>query len=68
MSDLTLSRASLAPGDTIDISVTLTNPGARAGYDTAQLYLRDVLSRQTRPKMALRGFGKVLLQPGDSRW
>ncbi len=66
-SDLTLSSATLSPGGSIDISVKLTNREQRAGDETAQLYLRDVVSRQAQPKMTLRGFKRVTLQPGESR-
>ncbi len=67
MSDLALSNATIQPGGSIAISVKLTNKGARAGYETAQLYLRDVVSRQAQPKMMLRGFKQLMLQPGQSR-
>lgn len=67
MSDLGLSNSTLQPGGSIDISIRLTNRGARVGHETAQLYLRDVVSRQAQPKMMLRGFKRVMLQPGESR-
>lgn len=67
MSDLALSNATMQPGGSIAISVKLTNKGARAGHETAQLYLRDVVSRQAQPKMMLRGFKRLMLQPGESR-
>ncbi len=67
MSDLGLSNSTLQPGGSIDISIRLVNQGARVGHETAQLYLRDVVSRQAQPKMMLRGFKRVMLQPGESR-
>ncbi|WP_114521831.1 glycoside hydrolase family 3 N-terminal domain-containing protein [Altererythrobacter sp. ZODW24] len=67
MTDLGLSSPTLQPGGNIEISVKLTNRGPQAGYETAQLYLRDVVSRQAQPKMTLRGFKRVMLQPGESR-
>ncbi|MEP3226997.1 MAG: glycoside hydrolase family 3 N-terminal domain-containing protein [Parasphingorhabdus sp.] len=67
ITDLTISTPFIDPGDSIDFSVRLTNSGTRPSYETPQLYVRDVVSRQAQPKMMLRGFKRVLLQPGESR-
>ncbi len=46
----------------------LANTGARAGTETVQLYIRALAaSAGTRPVRELKGFQKVLLQPGESR-
>ena len=45
-------------------SVTVTNTGARAGADVAQVYLVSAAGRKT---LRLAGFEKVDLQPGQSR-
>ena len=48
--------------------VNLKNTGSRAGTEVVQLYLRDVAaSAGPRPVRELKGFQKVLLQPGESR-
>ena len=65
MSDLEFSKAALQSNDSINISIKLSNQGDKAGYETAQLYLRDVLSKQAQPKMMLRGFKRVKLQAGE---
>ncbi|WP_198024161.1 glycoside hydrolase family 3 N-terminal domain-containing protein [Sphingorhabdus lutea] len=62
-----LSSQSLSPNGEISISTKLTNKGNRAADETAQLYLRDVTSRQAQPKMMLRGFKRITLQPGESK-
>ena len=38
-----------------------------AGEETVQLYIRDVVASVARPVKELRGFQKVLLQPGESK-
>jgi beta-glucosidase len=52
---------------TVEISVTVTNTGAVAGQEVAQLYVRQPFARRSRPIRQLAGFEKVLLQPGQSR-
>ena len=55
-------------GGTITASLQLTNAGVRAGAEVAQLYLRDVAaSAGPRPVRELKGFQKIILQPGESR-
>lgn len=49
------------------VSVRVTNTGARAGDEVVQLYVRDDVASVTRPVRALRGFQRVSLQPGESR-
>ena len=57
--------------DTVgDVRVTVrarvTNVGARAGHEVVQLYLRDVLTSVAQPLIALKGFTRVALAPGES--
>ncbi|HXI71543.1 MAG TPA: glycoside hydrolase family 3 N-terminal domain-containing protein [Verrucomicrobiae bacterium] len=49
------------------VSVDVTNTGKRAGTETVQLYIRDLVSSVTRPVKELKGFQKVLLQPGETK-
>jgi len=48
------------------VSVDVTNTGKRAGTETVQLYIRDVVSSVTRPVKELKGFKKVRLEPGET--
>ena len=55
-------------GETITARVKIKNTGARAGTEVAQLYIRDVAaSAGPRPVRELKGFQKILLQPGETR-
>jgi beta-glucosidase len=50
----------------VTVSATVTNTGAVAGSDVAQLYLGDPAAAGEPPRQ-LKGFEKVTLQPGQSR-
>ncbi len=65
--NLRLSSNEIAPDGRTSVSVDVTNTGKRAGEEVVQLYVRDVRSRATRPVKELRGFSRVLLQPGETR-
>lgn len=67
LSPPTLSVTSVAPGETANISVRITNTGDRTGSEVIQLYLRDKFSSVTRPVKELKGFEKVFLDPGQSQ-
>jgi beta-glucosidase len=45
----------------------VANSGARAGVETVQLYVRDLVGSVTRPVRQLKGFQKVSLAAGESR-
>jgi len=66
-SELTVDRATIAPGQSIVVSVVVTNTGDRAGDDTAQLYIRQRTGSSTRPVRELKGFQRVALAVGESR-
>jgi beta-glucosidase len=62
-----LTAPVMKPGGMFIAKVNLKNTGSRAGTEVVQLYLRDVAaSAGPRPVRELKGFQKVLLQPGDS--
>lgn len=54
-------------GEGLEVSVTVTNTGKRAGTETVQLYLRDVAASLVRPVQELKGFRKVALEPGEGQ-
>jgi beta-glucosidase len=63
-SDLAQSSPSLAPGERIDISITVENIGAVAGDEVLQLYVRDPIASVARPVRELRGFKRIDLAAG----
>ena len=62
-----VSAAEIGRDGTLQVTVTITNAGPRAGVEVAQLYVRDLVGSVTRPVKELKGFQKVELQPGQSR-
>ena len=62
-SNLTLPQSGIAAGDSLTASATVTNTGHVAGDEVVQLYLKfpDVAGA---PRIALRGFQRVHLEPG----
>ncbi|MBG0750241.1 beta-glucosidase BglX [Pectobacterium aroidearum] len=67
VSDVRLSSQTMKRNGTINASVTVKNTGSRAGETVVQLYVHDVVASISRPLKELRGFEKVMLQPGESR-
>ncbi|MGH7638193.1 MAG: glycoside hydrolase family 3 C-terminal domain-containing protein, partial [Gemmatimonadaceae bacterium] len=65
--NLRVSRDSLRGTESLEVSVDVTNTGQRAGTEVVQLYLRDDAASVTRPVRELRGFRRVMLQPGERR-
>jgi len=65
--DLRLSADSMRAADSLVVTVSVRNGGARAGDEVVQLYLRDDAASVTRPLRSLKGFGRVSLGPGEAR-
>ena len=65
-SDLSVNTPSVAAGQPVSADVTVANTGSKAGDEVVQVYLKfpDV---KGAPKVALRGFQRVHLEPGASQ-
>jgi beta-glucosidase len=66
-SNLQVSRDAIRAGDGLKVSVQVTNTGKFAGKEAVLLYLSDEYASVARPVKQLRGFDKVLLQPGETQ-
>jgi len=64
---LTLSAESIAPGESVTASFTVTNTGDREGAAVPQLYIRDEFASVVKPTRTLAAFEKVTLQPGETK-
>lgn len=53
--------------ETLQLTVTVTNTGDRAGTETVQAYLRDVVSSVMTPVKKFVAFTKVTLNAGESK-
>ncbi|WP_420458535.1 beta-glucosidase BglX [Neolewinella sp.] len=65
--DPQLNSETVRMGDSVRVSIEVTNTGELAGEEVIQLYLRDVVRSVTPPDKTLKGFTKVMLAPGESR-
>lgn len=63
-----ISKRELTNGDTIEISVPVMNIGPRHGKETVQLYVRDDKASVVRPEKELKGFDKLDLAPGETKY
>ncbi len=61
------SAAADGRGPLYTVSFDVTNTGARAGADVAQVYVGEVRSRVARPVRELKGFARTELKPGETR-
>ncbi len=66
LGDPTLSAATHRPGETVTVSVPVTNVGSRAGSEVVQCYVAPETSRLARPPKELKAFAKVRLDPGET--
>jgi beta-glucosidase len=54
-------------GQSIKITVDVTNTGRREGDEVAQLYLREEVTSVETPGRSLVGFSRIHLQPNESK-
>ncbi|HUZ08114.1 MAG TPA: glycoside hydrolase family 3 C-terminal domain-containing protein, partial [Candidatus Paceibacterota bacterium] len=64
--DGSLDSEEIAPNGTARVSFTIRNSGKLAGDEVAQVYFRHVNSAAPQPKLALCGFVRVHLDPGQT--
>jgi beta-glucosidase len=63
----TLSAAKIATTGSVTVTVPVRNTSARAGDETVQVYVHDLVSSVTRPIKELKAFRRVTLAAGESR-
>ncbi|HEY9504183.1 MAG TPA: glycoside hydrolase family 3 C-terminal domain-containing protein, partial [Pyrinomonadaceae bacterium] len=64
---LKFDRASITAGQSLNLSVEVTNTGSRAGDEVAQVYLTDVASSYPKPIRSLTGVKRINLKPGEKQ-
>jgi beta-glucosidase len=62
-----LKKKKIRAKDSTQVEIDVTNTGSRAGTETVQLYIRDLVSSVTRPIKELKGFQKIELRPGETK-
>jgi len=64
---LQADRSEMRPGQTLRVTVEVTNTGDVAAKEIVQLYLSDLVASVTPAVRQLKGFQKVDLRPGQTR-
>jgi len=65
---LSLDQSTIpAGGGSVTVSVPVTNTGKWRGEEVVQLYVRDPVASVSRPVKQLRGFRRVMIEPGETR-
>ena len=62
-----VSWVSRCPDGAITLRVEVRNTGRRAGTETVQLYVSDLVASVTRPNKQLLDFAQIELAPGEAR-
>jgi len=65
-SPVTLSRASMAVGESLTASVTVTNTGSRDADEVVQCYVHQCYGTAARPVRELKAFRRVAVPAGGS--
>ena len=65
--NLKVSAAKVKVGAAITVSIDVTNTGAIAGDEVAQLYIHQKSGSDSRPMRELKGFERLTLQPGETK-
>ncbi len=67
IANVRLDKKKIRRGGKGRVSADVTNTGDRGGSEVVQLYIRDLFSSATRPMKELKGFRRVVLEPGETR-
>lgn len=66
-SDLKIDKTEISNSDDVNVSVTVTNSGSKAGKETVLLYLSDNYATITPEFKSLKRFQKISLAPNESK-
>lgn len=66
-SNMVIGKNNIKNTDSTFVTFRVKNTGTMAGDEVCQLYIRDVLSSVTQPVLALKGFQRVKLAPGQEK-
>ena len=66
-SNLRIKPAEIRTGGEAQVSLDVRNTGTRAGAETVQLYIHEQYAPVSTPVKQLRGFERVMLEPGETK-
>jgi len=64
---LKFSQKQITADEKLTVTCKIKNTGKYAGDEVVQLYIRDLLSTVSQPVIALKGFQKISLAPGETK-
>ncbi len=65
--NLTVSKPAFNKNEALEVSVQVTNSGAREGKETVELYVSDLFASIAPSVRRLRGFQKISLKAGETQ-
>jgi beta-glucosidase len=66
-SNIRIAPGQIHPGGEASVTVDVKNTGNRSGVETVQLYVRETYAPVSLPVKQLRGFERVVLNPGETK-
>jgi beta-glucosidase len=66
-SNLKLNTKKIIAGESVKVTVDVTNTGQMDGDEIVQLYIRDMVSSVTRPVQELKDFARIHLKKGETK-
>ena len=66
-SNLVVSAPQIKIGESVIVSVDVTNTGKMAGDEVVQLYIHQKWGTDTRPMRELKGFKRINILPGETK-
>lgn len=67
ITNLKLSAEKVQPGESVTLTVEVTNTGPVLGDEVVQLYIHQRAGSDSRPMRELKGFERVTLKPGEMK-
>ncbi len=65
--NLAVSPESAGANSQVNVTFDVTNTGSRKGAEVAQVYVSEEHAKVERPERELKGFERVLLEPGETK-
>lgn len=65
--NLKVSESQIKVGQSVIVTVDVTNSGKVAGDEVVQLYIHQKWGSDSRPMRELKGFERITLQPGETK-
>ncbi len=66
-SDMTIDQKTIGVNESTKVRCKVKNIGKYKGAEVVQLYIKDILASLSQPVIQLKGFEKVMLNPGEEK-